>query len=218
MVITGTRPLEENLVLDLKLNEGAGTIAHDYSGYRNHGTFKGAGEPAWISGGGADWDGADDVITVIDHASLDIVTAITVMMWFERASPLFVGRNTLLSKSSSAYEVGGNQASDELLIYITIGGNLRYLATTTANILQNTLYHVAYVFPTADSKIGIYINGVLEKESAVYTGNIGVNATNVTIGRRGAVTFEGKIYEPRIYDVALSPEDIALIYAQRRRT
>ena len=62
MVSTGLRPLEVGLVLDLKFNEYAGLVLHDYSDERNHGTITGATWSAGNGGGALTFNGVGDEV------------------------------------------------------------------------------------------------------------------------------------------------------------
>jgi hypothetical protein len=71
------------LVGHWKLDEGAGTIAHDSSRNENHGTLDG---PIWRPsdgqiGGALEFDGNNDCVEVPDDPSFDITNEITVTAW-----------------------------------------------------------------------------------------------------------------------------------------
>ena len=70
-----------NLVLFLPLDEGTGTTAYDYSGYRNNGTLNGG--PSWITGqfGNATQFNTTNNVTVASSASLNIANEMTVEAW-----------------------------------------------------------------------------------------------------------------------------------------
>ncbi|MBW8041256.1 MAG: PASTA domain-containing protein [Planctomycetes bacterium] len=71
-----------DLILDMRFDEGTGTIAGDSSGSANHGML--INGPIWTTGqvnGGLSFDGSNDYVEVTDDPSFDIVDEITIAAW-----------------------------------------------------------------------------------------------------------------------------------------
>ena len=60
----------------------------------------------------------------------------------------------------------------------------------------------------------LWVNGILQSDTKYISGNIGTDNDNVLIGKRQGVNayFQGSIDDVRIYNRALSEEEIKLLY------
>lgn len=68
-------------VLNILMHEGAGAVAQDYSGYRNHGAIA---RPEWVDGEwgwAVNFNGVNDIINCGSNLSLDNIAEFTFLSW-----------------------------------------------------------------------------------------------------------------------------------------
>jgi len=181
----------------------------------NHGTAYGGATTTSdaVYGRAGYFDGEDDYIEVPDSNSLDITDAITMEMWLNPASFDHPGGNnypTFIAKSTTNYRLFFT-ASTQLL-------SARFYGfsdfVTQQKIPLNTWTFVVLTFDGNGFKW--YINGVLDN-SDNQAGTLTPNAENLIIGNwdepeAGDRYFYGKIDEVRIYNRALTPTEIQILY------
>ncbi len=203
-------------VLCLPLNEGSGTTVHDISGYGNNGTISGA---TWVNGryGKAlSFDGVDDYVEVPHSASLE-PTDVTVEMWINPVSwthtSMAVALVTKRTDTTNGFFIFWY--ADTGTINWDWGGN-SYRWNTGYSPPLNTWTHLTFTRDSAGRKL--YVNGVLRAS----TSNAGASVATGSVLRIGADSmaarywFKGTIDAVRIYNRALSEEEIKAIYKGAR--
>jgi len=198
-------------------DEGEGTIAHDTSGEGNDGTLYDANStnddgntpPQWVDGkfGKAlEFDGVDDYVEVPDSESLNITDEITVMAWVKEENIPQAGR-PIVDKILSW--VGGGWAlfflGTEEEVRWQIGGG-----TVVDYSLDTSKWNFVVGTGRSGGKMRLFVNGV-EVGSTSIT-DIPSNTENVLIGYYPSHLFNGTIDEVRIYNRALSEEEISDLY------
>ncbi len=198
-------------------NEGVGGLAGDSSGNRNTGTLTGAnGLPAWTNGklGKAlKFDGTDDVVTVGTSAFTTGATTIT--MWVKPTASQQNGLGDL--------RVGGSG----LIIYERTIGAIAERAmmgfrgqpemnTPTSVITVGAWTFLAFVYNGGAkndlASFAIYANGV-NQTSLTAQGTIGGSTTYNRVGSdQSSAFFNGSIDEVRIYNRALTANEISQLY------
>jgi hypothetical protein len=217
--------LLNGLVLWLPMDEGSGTIAYDYSGYGNNGTlYSGyticsnpptSGCPTWVDGkiGKAlSFDGVNDYVRISESPSLKITRAITIEAWVYPTKVADLWQQIVGKRDAN--NIGGYllqlTASNRFIFYIYSGGwRWIYATTLPAN---NTWFHVLGTFD--GSSLKIYVNGNLEG-TIPFSGTINDVTSDVSIGNSYAGSseyFNGIVDEVRIYNRALSEEEIKELY------
>jgi len=206
---------DEGLVLYLPFNENQGQIAKDFSHYGNHGKFKGAGEPAWCEGRrgpAVNFDGNDDYMDCGSNASLDITNAITFEAWV-KLSAIDIDQKILFKKSAYGFAVYTN---NKVEIQIYDGGSAKNIRNVAGGTVLTTgqWYHLVGSYDGATLKT--YVNGVLDR-SFDYSGDIDTSVEKLGIGAYNVgdtpdFFFNGKIDELRIYNRALSADEIKMHY------
>ncbi len=231
--------IERGLVGSWHFSENEGTMAEDSSGHRNDGILTddfticaNGGCPTWVSGkigSGIEFDGHQNYV-VVPHSVDFIIDDGTVELWFNTfdLSKNYYG---LFSKDSSDFDTGGH------LTFFLIGDELgddpyvetRFQSTTEsyyvhskeeAQITVNTWYHMVFTYGANGMKL--YLNGI-EIDSDPFTGGTQGNEEPIGIGVNTWVTddksingyidaFEGIIDEVRMYNRALSAEEINAHY------
>jgi hypothetical protein len=197
------------------LDEGSGTTVKDSSGNGNNGRFVGA--PIWVPGkfGKAlKFDGVDDYIEVPHSPSLIPTSGtVTVSVWIN--AERHTGPNN--SQWQGILAKGGSPRLYNLYteasqtIHFSTGPSGAYIGPlSTGTVPLNEWVHIAVVCNGRDY---FYINGqpagVAGEGATVPTGGTAV----FTIGQTGESNFfQGMIDEVRLYDLAMTPEEILDLY------
>lgn len=158
------------------------------------------------SGSSLQFDGINDRVAVPDSASLSITTALTIEAWVNASDTTAGG---LFEKS-----VGGSiNTSYALFVF---GGTVffRLIKATVATDITsdavlplNTLVHVAATWDGVTMKL--YINGVQQVSTAALASPIDTGVGVASIGHlSGALPFQGKIDEVRIWNAARTVAEI----------
>jgi hypothetical protein len=204
----------DGLVGYWRLDETAGTVAYDESGYGNNGTLTGgptisSSVPTnYFSTRSVSFDGSDDYIDIGNLTPLDSLTnQVTISMWVYTSTP-----------SQGAQKILLDHGSNEVIQIDIENGKLGFGINTSTfkraqqngTISANTWYHFVGVYDGVNVKT--YLNGVFQNQTA-QTGNISTSlgsSTSWQIGKwpGGAYNFLGNIDDVRIYNRALAPEEI----------
>ena len=204
-----------------KLDETSGTTAADSSGHGNDGTLTNM-DPAtdWVTGqvGGAlDFDGDNDVVVIGNPPSLQISgTEISVCAWFNADTLVFANWPALVGKTSTTSWTDGWGVffnNDTINFYINnYSTNVAYKAFTTTG----SWHHVAGTYD--GTKIKIYVDGV---KGIDYDYSEAINdGGNLTIAELGGYKFgrwDGKIDDVRVYNHALTAEQIVRLLGVQYR-
>jgi len=211
----GTYDFNQGQVGYWGMDEGAGQYANDGSGNNNNGRL-GIGatpdvsDPTWTIGkvGGAlSFDGVDDYVNAGNGTSIQLnESGWTVEAWIYPLS----AQNTETGHRSAIYYAGSG-ATWWIIVYdndIMFQQMVSPYANISANInnIQNNIWYHVVVASSGTTK-NIYVNGILIK-----TGTLSVNNATQAIISRSTDTFNGLIDEVRIYNRALSVEEIRYHY------
>jgi hypothetical protein len=192
--------------------------ANDYSGLKNHGAVNGADLTANRFGNlnsAYYFNGTSDNIRVPVSASLNFTDAITVSFWMN-AAELYSGRES--------YPISHGNWENRWKVSIIPDKRIRWTVKTADGIKDldthvkaalNTWYHVVGLYDGHNFEI--FINGALDNH-ATFSGNILTTNIDLMIGQVlpnvSQYNFKGMIDDVRIYDYALSVEDIAQLYGE----
>jgi len=195
-------------------DEGSGTTVKDSSGKGNPGTFMNG--PTWADGKfgkAVQLDGIDDYVQVAHNVNLCVTTEVTVSAW------VYAERNN--GPGTEGYQgiVAKGNAPRSYSLYTTTAGALHfstgpsgaYIGSTSATPLPTKQWvHVAVKVeggvhkyfingqPAGTGGTGVVLPGTTDT-SVLYIGRTGEGATR---------SFQGKIDEVRIYDLALTDQQI----------
>ena len=193
-------------------DEGEGATAYNAAdtGSVNDGTL--TNDPKWTQGkkGGAlSFDGENDYVEVADNDSLDITNKITMEAWVNVIDPSV--ESVIVQKHNSTGYAHSNYAmeirSNQLRVWFGDGTNYRIYSGGSP---ATGWIHVVGVISSANDIKG-YINGI--EVSGSYSGSATTITANNQILKIGLKTisyggFNGEIDEVRIYDRALSAEEV----------
>ena len=211
--LTVTNPAQAELVGWWKLDETSGTIASDSSGNGHHSTL--VGSPQWVAGyfGGAlEFADSPDMVTVPYSAQLNPENQFTVVLW-ANVAPGGAGWRSPLSSRVPGYNLYAPAAGTGTNTWeFWLGLDPGWAQARPGPAIQEGEWiHVAGVYDNGNMKL--YGNGQLGAEM---TGAMVPNReSELRIGAGGPATgalhhFMGKIDDVRVYDEALSAEEILL--------
>lgn len=213
---------DEGLVLSVPFEEMSGDTAGDVSLYSRTAVLSGG--PAWTSGvlgGGLELDGADDYAEFSGYFGVSGGRPRTVCAWIQTAQA-----------SGMILTYGGLDAGTRWLFFVN--NSKLQLGVSGANLFSDQTvadgqwHHVAAVLeapetgPVTVQHLRLYIDG--QPAAGTYTNpsqpiNTGalcpvrIGTIQQTTGPLGSF-FAGRMDEVRLYDRALSPEEIAQLYQQ----
>ena len=145
---------------------------------------------------------------VHDNASLDVTTAVTLELWYYHDTSTtnegLLGRWSAYSPNEN-YLLNKSASEVRFYIFTTASTNVN------AAISSDGWYHVVGTYDGANQRI--YLNGV-EITSTAKTGSIPASTNPVEIGRyyRGPYEQTGQLAQPRIYNRALTAEEVQRNY------
>jgi hypothetical protein len=205
-----------------KFDEGSDLTAQDSSGNGYHGTLTNM-DPAtdWVSGKvgshSLNFDGVDDYV---DAGDVPTSNEMSWTFWMKPANLSVVHR--VLDK----YDTSGpglkewriSTVNDELEFQISQTGeaaNWEKQGTGNLNLIPNNWTHIAVVYDQGVFKI--FKDGVLVDQGNFAFTSIFDSPTSVRIGQGyvGDPGFEGNLDDIRIYDKALTEQDIQEIYQKQ---
>jgi hypothetical protein len=206
--------LINGLVLWLRMDEGSGNITYDYSGNGNNGTLYNG--PTWVNGkiGKAiSFDGVDDYVKV-PYIVVFNQKPFTVIGWIYQ---------NVIKQHEVLFSTGDAEAPDRYLALIINNGNPHFSfwgddLVSYSNFLETgKWYHLAFVWEGQSTRRQlIYVNGTLVA-TRISTGLLTVTSGAATgnggwIGRVWNIYHNGTNDEVRIYNRALSVEEIQKLY------
>lgn len=193
-------------------NEASGSVAHDTSGYGNNANLtNGAAFALGQQGYCLSLDGTNDY-AVTGAPGQDISSALTIALWINRSSLGSPGGLVVKTNGSTwNYDLGISLSGNELFFY---SDNLSPQTVQSSGEIAATAewHHVAVT--VAGGTVTFYIDGANAGTSSVTGSMTPGSGEDVYLGWEGPTTtsyFAGKMYDVRVYDVALSPAQIASI-------
>jgi len=222
-----------------KLDECQGTTAYDSSGNGNTGTItagdtsgtndstgtcsSGAGDEMWSNGAAGKlnsslhFDGTNDYISITDQARLRFGTSnFSISAWIKANSNLNNTHRGIYHKGYDgtspgefSFYVAGDASAPGKLRFIRKDS---YYLTGNRLVADNQWHHVMAIRDS--DQLFLYVDGKLDNSDSEYFQNIDLNNTyDVKIGHRDSTRyFNGQIDDVQIFNYALTPEQIKIIY------
>ncbi|KAA9340723.1 LamG-like jellyroll fold domain-containing protein [Adhaeribacter soli] len=195
-----------------RMEETSGTTLTDASSFGNNGVTTGSpGRVTGVSGLALSLNGSSQYATVPNSSSLNPTTAITLAAWIR---PSKTGTSQVVLKKGITSESDGYELSlsSDAKIFFRInqdsnGDTYRLNSSTTHPTSGTTWMHIAATYDGTTARL--YINGV-EHKTKTYSTTIKSSTAALGIGAQsnGSNRFQGALDEAKVYNVALSPEEI----------
>ncbi len=215
----GTRDVAKDLTGGLialwTFDDGRGEIARDSSGKGNHGTV--VGRAKWtkgIIGGALEFDGTNDFVSISNEGSFDIKDRITVAAWI-KVDSFSKKWQSIVTKGDRAWRL--HRANDTNRVGWACSnlsrGEVGDLYGRTG-VDDGRWHHVAGVLDGTRSSL--FVDGKLEASEETSRA-ISVNDYPVLIGENAqhkGRQFRGFIDDVRIYDRALSVDELRALFEQ----
>src|SRR3989338_130699 len=219
---------------DMAENSSGIMTSYDRSGQGNHGSSTiGTTAPKKVAGRigqGLDFDGVDDYVDSSYDDNLSAIDDISFSFWFKSnkssytADAEFFGNNAAVAGANFFVEIDGDGSicADDTIVFSVRDDDAVSGDISCSGFAINTdWHHVAAVFDVSDN-LKIYVDGVLRNTTAVTVNSDGIKTLSGTPIYIGAMNddvslavsqfFPGTIDEFRIYNRALSPDEIKRLY------
>jgi len=202
-------------VLYLPFDWDDGSYARDRSGYNNSGTIYGAARVGGKIGMALSHDGVDDYVNIPHSSSINLSDAVTIAVWakLDRTDIFSVA----VCKGSARYQIYYHPAAGKYLFGITRA--VTGWKTIAAPAAPGTVWR--YIVATYDKNLPsqnmkIYQDAVLG-ETFDTTEGIATDTNPLRIGEQyeHINPFDGIIDEVRIYNRALSQDEIRMLMYRR---
>jgi len=206
---------ESGQVLNLLMHHGAGSVVRDYSDFGNHGRIYGAkwvdGPWGWALG----FDGTDDRMEVPNAPELNPVNELTILAWIKRS---------MVDECHAIVSKGGWSTSGAYTLRIERENRIMFIASDgSASTGEreggyvDTQWHLVGA-QFDNGVIRFILDGDIIKEETTAIATIGSNTKPVYIGCAYwlANFMNGIIALPRIYNRALTPEEIRYHFESTR--
>lgn len=233
--IQGGGPALRQPVIHWKFDEGYGSIANNNgnSSTTNNGTLTcggtGCNKPSWVNdgkfgkalsfnGSGTTWR------SLVNAPSVNLGTTtgnqITFSAWIKpnatQEGSGWIVRNGTGYDENYGINLGNKSAGKFALLATWYDGNFRSRTTTGYHVSENEWSHVTAVLSQGEW-IKFFINGSLAEELSWAYGNSVLSTSSFNIGGHNGTSsqyFQGLIDEVKVYNYALSEDEIKLDYNQ----
>ena len=195
-----TKPPRMEPMLWWKFDEGEGAVAGDSGGNSNVAEIQGATWVAGKSGQALHFDGRDDYLE-IDHPQLGIDDKLTYSLW---AKFDVLGTAQEIIRQGNKH-FGSASAND--LFEFCVDAEEGYLTIST-QIPDTDWHHWMGTYDGATMKL--YLDGEL-KATKSQTGSVRGAGSSIVVGKNPGLNarfFQGTLDEMKIYNRALTPEDV----------
>jgi len=222
---------DDGLVGYWNFEEGSGQTVYDRSGNGNDGTLGSStavekSDPVFVSGHdsngpggtGLQFDGVDDYVDAGNDDSLNITGDITILAWIKRRS--FGTPQTIVDKQKTGNDYTEPyrlifEGWDNTLRFQLGGGGTSWNSFVFGAITDNNWHHIAVTIEGVSVKG--YIDGVQSGTTQTFSGTRQSSNLPFLIGKqKDGFYFNGVIDEVRIYNRALSADEIRMHYNQKK--
>ena len=215
-IVASEKQQEENLTDGLVLYQSFngddinGTTAIDRSGNGNDGTITGATKVIGKRGQALSFDGDDDQIEIPDsNNSLDGVGQVTLSLWFYPTSSN--GNYKIIAgKGVNAANYGLWYQGSSFVATFYNGSWRNHNASGT--YATGEWYHLSMVIDNNNDTVRIYVNGVDRTVSSAETSDMVADNGSFYVTPSYSGRPAGKIDEVRVYNRALSSDEIGSLY------
>ncbi|MBK9228212.1 MAG: proprotein convertase P-domain-containing protein [Ignavibacteria bacterium] len=152
-------------------------------------------------------------ISVPNSAALNITGSLTLEAWINQTSTTASARGIISKGGTLGTSLRyGLRLVNGRIIFI-INGGTRLMSKSTTFIQPGAWYHVSATFNSGTNEYGIYINGVLDSSMTSALALPQSNTDSLFVGISGSTSaFNGKLDEVRVWDKALSADEVSANY------
>jgi hypothetical protein len=197
----------------------AGNTAFDRSGQGNNGTLTSGAKQIGRIGQALELDGNNNHVNLGNPPVLRFTSSFSISAW-AKADTFPNTDSDIVNKFSGGidgyvFTVSKDNVRPQLLFYLGTNSNSgRYSSQT---IVPGSWYHFVGVYNSQQQTLDVYINGARDNEDLIapVPASIVDSGTDAAIGDDfdfGFRTWDGLIDEVRIYNRALSPDEIRRLY------
>jgi hypothetical protein len=203
------------------LDEGTGTVVHDFSGHGSDGVITGGAQ--WMpgfSGTALNFDGATSQVRVPDDVALEPAAAVTVTAWLKGSNPggSFAYIVAKGAQRCNAASYGLYTGPDRgLSFYVSQQGGDSYTRSPDAGSrVWDGRWH--FVVGTYDGRsVRLYVDGVQVDAGAPLSGQIDYDFpdNDLYLGHYSGCSgldFDGAIDSPQVWSRALSADEVLTTY------
>lgn len=201
------------------------SITSNINGTLGANTNAGTDDPTWKTetdckvNGCLSFDGSNDYVTLVDDPLDMDMHDFTITTWINAtnspAQPFFIDKRRTWSQTTAGYTLLAN-TNGYIELRLADGVDGPYSFVGNSNILDNNWHHLAAIVNRSKSIVKLYVDGKLEGSQTINSALDSLNNSNVVrLGTKDLSTtnaLNGKIDEVKIYNFALSDEQIYLDY------
>jgi hypothetical protein len=196
-------------------------IVADTTPYDNHGTIYGATSttgPHGETDGAMSFDGTNSYVDFASNTIISGTSSTTLSAWI---NPSIINATNvgLVSARDSVNGMEFRIENDEIACWVGNGTTGVTASTTDFNLEVDTWHNILCSYDGANIKI--YKNGVVSAITASTSGTIGTTTSGLTIGSdndQAAGKFNGSISDVRIYNRALTADEVTQLYNEGGKT
>jgi len=184
----------------------------------NHGIRRGALPVVTPYGMGLQFDGTDDYVKILHSDSLSITDEITIEVRIktDQEKNMYIITKGDWGDDSGSY---GLMLRESNIIRFYYCDNKYVEFVAPQSYYDNNFHHIVWTFDWSNTDVELYMDGnFVDSENAL--NNLAINSYDLYIGMRddGDYQFKGIIASVRIYNRALSAEEIQALYNGERIT
>lgn len=213
---TGLAAIDDGLEAYYKFDSGEGSTAKDSSSNSNSGTINGASWTQGKFGEALSFDGIEDYVVADDYYGIGGTEARTVSLWWKGTD---IRDHSWVKwgvdNNGEKYYVRAHESGSECYLRVEVAGGQNYGNT---DVCDGKWHLLTVVFPEGSNSVkdhNLYVDTSIEpKNGDDQSMNTDTSNTKVHIGRPLAqhTYSNGKIDDVRIYDRALSENEIEKLY------
>jgi hypothetical protein len=156
------------------------------------------------------FDGANDYLHYPDFTAYNFVAEpFSLMCWFTPSSGLGASKCRLVDKSQAG--TGNGWGWDISVDSMRMLGATNRTFTFASDIVAGTWYHLAITSTGAGNASG-YIDGALISSGAYTHTNVWTGTLNIAAASNNTALLPGSLRQVRIFDVALTADEVADYY------
>ena len=160
------------------------------------------------------FDGSDDYIDVGDNNSLNPTSQLTLSVWVKKIGSGTGSTPAVYSSSKSSSNNGGfliMSSSNRFQFYVDTTGSGGWVSIqNNVGIVTNQWYHIVSTWD--GSNIKMYVDGVLQTNTASVSQIVYSIDISATIGKYATSYFNGSIDEVAVWNTALTSTQVSEIY------